>query len=148
MQNGDISNVVQPKVYLVFEGALGFIDAPRLPEFNHAASSGDWLAAWSVWDINDLMARKIWDVTKRQGIRVALVTYVSSNEGAASGLQTWADEHGLPIVGTLAIQPERFARELSYMPDVACVYDASYSTVGFLGSKGRHLRDIHRFCQF
>lgn len=148
MQNGNLSNVVQPRVFLVFEGALGFIDGERLPEFNNAASRDDWLTAWNVWEINDLMARKIWDVTMRQSINVGLVTYVHDSKSAASGLQAWADEARLPIGEVLAIKPESLARQLSYMPDVACVYDASYNTVAMLGTKGRHLRNINDFCHF
>lgn len=148
MLKGDISNVVQPRVLLVFEGALGFIDGPAVSEFNDAASRGLWLDAWNLWEVNDLMARKIWDVTKRQGIGVSLVTWISNDELAASGLQAWADEHRLPIRECIAMEPSVFARELSYMPDVACVYDASAKTSRILGSKGRWLRNVHDFCRF
>lgn len=148
MQNGNLSNIVQPRVLLVFEGALGFIDGNAVDEFNKLASRGMWKEAWDLWEINDLMARKIWDVTKRQSVNVALCTYVSDDEAAASGLQSWADEARLPIGQCFAVRPQSFARELSYMADVACVYDASYNTVAMLGSKARHLRNINDFCKF
>ena len=148
MQNGNLSNIVQPRVLLVFEGALGFIDGEAVQEFNVLASRGMWAEAWNLWEMNDLMARKIWDVTKRQSVNVALITYVSDNEGAASGLQAWADEARLPIGECIAIKSAVLARELSFMPDVACVYDASAQTCAVLGSKGRLLRNVHDFCRF
>lgn len=148
MQNGNLSNIVQARVLLVFEGALGFIDGSAVDEFNKLASRGMWKEAWDLWEINDLMARKIWDVTKRQSVNVALCTYISDDKLAASGLQAWADEARLPIGECLAVKPQSFARELSYMADVACVYDASYNTVAMLGTKGRHLRNINDFCKF
>lgn len=148
MQNGNLSNIVQPRVLLVFEGALGFIEGDSVQEFKKLASKGMWKEAWDLWEVNDLMARKIWDVTKRQSINVALCTFISDDEGAAVGLQAWADESRLPIAECFAVRPESFARELSYMPDVACVYDASYRTVNMLGSKGRHLRNVNDFCHF
>jgi len=148
MQNGNLSNIVQPRVLLVFEGALGFIDGDAVQEFNKLASRGQWFSAWNLWEVNDLMARKIWDVTKRQSVNVALCTYVSDNALAAVGLQEWADEARLPIGECLAVKPESLARELSYMPDVACVYDASYNTCAALGSKGKHLRNVNDFCRF
>lgn len=148
MRNGDLSNVVQPRVLLVFEGALGFISGDAVKEFNLLASEGMWGEAWDQWEMNELMARKIWDVVKRQNINVALVTYVSDNEVAATGLQEWADEARLPISECIATTPAKFARELSYMPDVACVYDATAQTCVMLGSKGRLLKNVHDFCRF
>lgn len=148
MQNGNLSNVVQPRVLLVFEGSLGFISGEDVQEFNKLASRGMWKEAWNKWEVNDLMARKIWDVIKRQSVNVALCTYVSDNEGAASGLQAWADEARLPIGECIAIKPAVLARELSFMPDVACVYDASAQTCGMLGTKARHLRNVNDFCRF
>lgn len=148
MLKGNLSNVVQPRVLLVFEGALGFISGSAVEDFNLLASRGRWLEAWSLWEVNDLMARKIWDVTRRQNINVALCTYISDSEGAASGLQAWADEARLPIGECIAMATEKFARELSYMADVACVYDATAQTAAMLGSKGRLLRDVHDFCRF
>jgi hypothetical protein len=148
MLKGNISNVVQPRVLLVFEGALGFISGDAVSDFNREASVGHWLPAWKMWEMNELMARKIWDVTRRQNINVALITYVSDDQVAAVGLQEWADEARLPITECWADTPQRFARELSYMPDVACVYDASASTCAALGSKGRLLKNVHDFCRF
>lgn len=148
MIKGNISNVVQPRVLLVFEGALGFISGDAVKEFNLLASEGMWGEAWDQWEVNDLMARKIWDVTQRQSVNVALVTYISDNEVAAVGLQEWADEARLPIRECIATRTAEFARALSYMPDVACVYDASANTCSVLGSKGRLLRNVHDFCRF
>lgn len=148
MLKGNLSNVVQPRVLLVFEGALGHISGEAVKEFNLLASEGIWGEAWDQWTLNELMARKIWDVTQRQFVNVALVTYITDNEVAAVGLQEWADDARLPIRECIATTPEKFARELSYMPDVACVYDATAQTAAMLGSKGRLLKNVHDFCRF
>lgn len=149
MIKGDISNVVQPRVLLVFEGALGFISGDKIEEFNIRASDDLWYEAWQMWTINEAMAGKIWQVVQKQMIQVSLVTFVAPENGDASfGLQEFVDDHGLPISEVLSVSPKRLARELAYKPDVAVVYDANPETWAMYGRKGRALRNVNDFCRF
>lgn len=149
MLKGNLSNVVQPRVLLVFEGALGHISGSDVKEFNRLASAGDWFDAWSLWDINEGMAGKIWQVTQKLFIQVSLVSFVAPEDGEASyGLQELMDKHGLPISEVISWSPKRLARELAYMPDVACVYDANPESWAMFGRKGRALTNINDFCRF
>ena len=148
---GDISNVVQPRVLLVFEGALGHINGRDIEEFNKLASYGLWAGAWGCWSINELMAAKLWDVTRRQFIQVEVVTFVAPpeySEPAAEGLEEMLELHSLPVSAVHAWTPKKLARELAYMPDIAAVYDANPETWAMFGRKGAALTNVNDFCRF
>jgi hypothetical protein len=142
MLNGDLSNVVTPRLVLVFEGALGFLPPPRVGKYNQDGSRGLWHEAVRCWEFNELMMRKIWDITYRQSFQMEIVTYAGPPE-FATALQDRFDEEGLPISRTLSSTAERMARRLAYAPDIAFVYDADPSHAFMYGGKGRLLRSVH-----
>lgn len=142
MKNGDLSNVVVPRLVLVFEGALGFLPADRMLEYNTLGSRGDWWRAARCWDLNELMMQKIWDVVFRQSFQLEVVTYAGPDE-LAEALQVRFDEENLPISRTLASTPARMARRLAYAPDIAAVYDADRDNAFKYGGKGRLLTSVH-----
>jgi hypothetical protein len=149
--NGDLSNKVVPRLCLVFEGALGFLPPGRLTEFNRTVSRSGWYAGWLLWDLNDLMCRKIWDVTYRQSFQLEIVTYVPPDDvaaEAAQGLAQALDDEGLPISRVVASTPARMARRLAYAPDIACVYDADPQHAFTYGGKGKLLRSVHELGRF
>ena len=151
MYKGDISNVVQPRVLLVFEGALGFIAGDAVEEFNALASEGMWGEAWDQWTLNEQMMGKIWQVVQKQSIQVSVVTLIvpqEYSEVAGRGLQESLDSHGLPVSRVLAMPSKRLARELAYMPDVAAVYDANLDSWAMFGRKGKALTNVNDFCRF
>lgn len=141
MQNGNLSNKVTPRVLLVFEGSLGFIDGKRMETFDAYASKGDWYEAWCQWEVNRFLARRLWDIQARQGIRISIVTYISDTEECARGLEELMDSLNLPTQDVTATDPWRLSREIAYMPDVARIYDANRETAFMYGSKGVYLRD-------
>lgn len=143
MLNGDLSNVVTPRLVLVFEGSLGFLPPDKVTEFNKLGSAGQWNQAVLCWDLHELMCRKIWDVTVRQSFQLEVVTYVGPPEFAES-LQERFDDEGLPISRTTASTPARMARRLSYAPDIAYVYDANRDHAFTYGAKGRYLSDVNQ----
>lgn len=149
MLNGNLSNIVQPRVLLVFEGALGFISGSDVEEFNLRASDDRWHEAWKLWTLNQGMMGKIWHVVRNQNINVSLVTFIAPEDGNASyGLQQLMDDHHLPISEVLSISAKRLARELAYMPDVAMVYDANPESWAMFGRKGHALTNVNDFCRF
>lgn len=148
MEKGNLSNVVQPRVLLVFEGALGHIAGSDTKEFNLMASEGAWRDAWDLWTINEGMAGKIWHVARNLFIQTTVVTFINDSDVAGLGLQDTLDTHGLPIAEVIATTPKRLARELAYMHDVAAIYDANPETWAMFGRKGRALQNINDYCRF
>jgi hypothetical protein len=87
------------------------------------------------YEINDALARVIWDTTWRHRYTVDVVTYLG--EDAVAPLEARLDVEGLPIGRVWATTPDRLARRLPYMPDVAAVFDNEHHLI--YGSKGRML---------
>lgn len=141
MERGDISNEVVPRLVVAFEGMLGILpEKPKertLLTWPRRAGKRQAQAKRTVdaYDINDALARVIWDTTWRHKYSVDVVTYLGDD--AVEALEARLDAEGLPIGRVWATTPERLARRLPYMPDVAAVFDNEHHLI--YGSKGRTL---------
>ncbi|MFE2100857.1 hypothetical protein [Streptomyces sp. NPDC059468] len=140
MERGDISNEVVPRLVVAYEGMLGIL--PEKPERVHELVTRKFgrrqrMAKRTVdaYEINDALARVIWDTTWRFKYSVDVVTYLGDD--AVGPLEARLDAEGLPIGRVWATTPERLARRLPYMPDVAAVFDNEHHLI--YGSKGRTL---------
>lgn len=141
MQGGDISNEVVPRLVIAYEGMLGLL--PEKPDryvtelvarkFGRRARMAQRTV--DAYEINDALARVIWDTTWRHRYTVDVVTYLG--EDAVAPLEARLDVEGLPIGRVWATTPDRLARRLPYMPDVAAVFDNENHLI--YGSKGRML---------
>jgi hypothetical protein len=140
MERGDISNEVVPRLVIAYEGMLGVL--PEKPERVHELVARKFgrrarMAKRTVdaYEINDRLARVIWDTTWRFRYSVDVVTYLGDD--AVEPLEERLDREGLPIGRVWADTPERLARRLPYMPDVAAIFDNEHHLI--YGSKGRTL---------
>lgn len=136
MQGGDISNQVVPRLVIVFENLLGLL--PTKTAEAKAASYlrfKRWNRAVNVYEINEGLARRIWDVTWRLDFSVDVITYVS--EEFAEAVEKRLEREDLPIRSVWFTEPHLLARKLAYMPQVACIYDPDPHHVFTFGSKGR-----------
>lgn len=140
MQNGDLSNSVTPRILLVFEGALGYLEKDDGRGFSRAIRRGQWGDAVNLWKLHQLTAQKIWDVTVRQSIGIEIVTFFGAEFGGALEYRLQVDDD-LPVRGVMATTPDRLARKIAYMPSLAAVYDPDPSRWLTYGGKGRHLTD-------
>uniref|UniRef100_A0AAU3I998 Uncharacterized protein n=1 Tax=Streptomyces sp. NBC_01393 TaxID=2903851 RepID=A0AAU3I998_9ACTN len=141
MQGGDISNEVVPRLVIAYEGMLGIL--PEKPEgyvqelvarkFGRRARQVQRTV--DSYEINDMLARVIWDTVWRHKYSVDVVTYLG--EDAVGPLEARLDVEGLPIGRVWSTTPERLARRLPYMPDVAAIFDNEHHLL--FGSKGRAL---------
>jgi hypothetical protein len=137
----DISNEVVPRLLIAFEGMLGILpeksDSYVVELVARKFGRKQRTAQRSVdaYEINDALARVIWDTTWRHKYSVDVVTYLG--EDAVAPLEARLDVEGLPIGRVWSTTPERLARRLPYMPDVAAVFDNEHHLI--FGSKGRLL---------
>jgi hypothetical protein len=136
MERGDISNEVSPRLVIVWENLLGL-----LPTKAHEAKVSTYLKfkrygrAVNVFELNEMLARRIWDVTWRLKFSVDVVTYV--NDDFADEVRDRLDREDLPVGHVWHKTPQVLARELAYMPHVAAIYDPNPSHRFTYGSKGR-----------
>lgn len=140
MQNGDISNEVSPRLVVVFEGLLGVLPERRESAFEFAARTFGRRASQAKrsvnsYEINEPLARVIWDTIWRYRYSVDVVTYLG--EDFAGALEERLDRENLPIGRVWADEPHKLARRIAHMPDVAAIYDNEHHLM--YGSKGRTL---------
>lgn len=145
MRHGDLSNEVVPRLVLVFEGALGFISLENRRKFDRDIRREHWDDAASRWEINPLMAAKIWDVTRRLSFTLDVVTFASESPAYEGALYRRLDIHEeLPIHGVIATTEVKFERRIAHTPDLARVYDPEAMRSMRWGGKGYHITDVNQ----
>lgn len=136
MQHGDISNEVAPRLVVVFEGLLGLLpDARTRGKEALARKMKRWKAAANTYEINELLAKHIWDTVWRHHYSVDVCTYLG--EEMAEAIEERLDAEQLPVGRVFATEPQLLARKIALMPDVAAIFDPSTSHRFTYGSKGR-----------
>jgi hypothetical protein len=94
-----------------------------------------------LFQINDPVGRRIWDLAWRYGQAVDAVTWLG--EEFVDPIREVMDGEQLPIGHLIATKPHLLARELAYRPDIVAVHDPDPTHAFTYGSKGRHT-DPHR----
>ena len=137
MQGGNISNRVEPRLLVVFEGLLGIhADARARAKYSAAMKLHRYGTAIKTFELNERLQRSIWDVTYgRFNYAVDVVTFLG--EKLVNPLSDLLDEQGLPIGHVTYSDKLLLARSLNYRPDVAGVFYPAASHPDFaFGSKG------------
>ena len=137
MEKGDISNYVEPRLIVVFEGLLGILPIEKEKRANVLSRLGQWKRVVDLYVINDMLARHIWDQTRRHSRQVDVVTYkgVQFSEAVSAKL----DDEMLPIGRVWHTEPHLLARSIAWRPDIAAIYDPDPQHQLTYGSKGRLL---------
>jgi hypothetical protein len=138
MEKGDISNEVSPRLVIVWEGLLA------LPPQKEDGGFRQWLTARqagktarmiNAFDLNEEMAKHVWDMVWRRRFTIDCVTFLGDQY--VDAIEKWIDKHDLPIARVTCDTPQTLARRLAYMPAVAAVYDPEPSRALTYGGKGR-----------
>lgn len=139
MQGGDISNQVVARIVIVWDNLLGVLPSkPAEAKFSTYMRLKRWKRAVGLYEINELLARQIWDLTWRYDYSVDVVTFLGGDD-FAEAVEARLDREGLPI-GHVWYEPaDSLARSLAYRPTVACVIHANPHHQFTFGSKGRIL---------
>lgn len=138
MEGGDISNLVVPRIVVVWDGLLGYLPSkPAEAKFASYTRFKRWKRAVALFEINEFMARQIWDLTWRKNFSVDVVTFTGGDAFAEALKERIEDREQLPIGHIWFEEPNNLARSLAYRPDVACVIHANHHHQLTFGSKGR-----------
>lgn len=138
MQGNDLGNYVVPRDILVWEGLLGL-----LPDVKTQAVEAKyrrrkkWKQAVACYEINELLARKVWDLSWRYNIRTDLITHLGHDFGEA--LKERIDVEGLPFQAVWAETPHQLERRLATMVDIRTIYHPDTNRQFAYGGKGRVL---------
>lgn len=137
MQGGDISNEVTPRLLVVFEGLIGVLPPQAARREAIARKMHQWSYAVSYWEIHEGIGKAIWDQVWRFHRHIDVVTFLG--KGFAEALEARLDDEQLPTGRVLSTTPDRLARQIASMPDVAAVYDPEPTRRFRYGGKGRHI---------
>lgn len=143
MQGGNLSNVVVPRVLVVFEGLIAYLGTDKVAAYNELGSRGDWAGAIDLWEFNPLALAKINDLIIRRDIKVEVVSFVMPREGAQALAERF-DEESVPVSRVISSTPDRTARRLAYGPDIIRVYCPDMRHALMCGGKGYHTTSIHQ----
>ncbi len=145
MKDGDLSAAVVPRLCLVFENGLGNIYEPEMRAFEKDLRKKNWMQAAFRWNIDPLMAQKVWDVTRRLSMNLDVVTFLSHSPAFEEALTyRLQDAEELPVRHVIATTEELFERKIAYMADLSVVYDPEAMRSMRWGSKGRHITNANQ----
>jgi hypothetical protein len=137
VERGDISNTVSPRLYVVFENLVAAIPLEDRAKFSTAVKLHRWKRAVEMFVANELFAKYAWDITWRMGFTLDCVTWMPDD--MAQHVEEWLDKEGLPFSSFHRYDPNRLARRIATMPDVAAIYDPDPDHRLLFGRKGRFL---------
>lgn len=138
MEGGDISNEVSPRLLFVFENLLGLLPTEKhVAQVKRHIRRKRYAQAVEVFEVNEQLAKRIWDMTWRLKYSIDVVTWIPNP--FSRYVQQWIDAQDLPIAHVIHENPTTFTRKLSYMPHVAAIFDPDPSHQFTWGSKGRIL---------
>jgi hypothetical protein len=136
VKGNDLANEVVPRDVLVFEGLLGLIPDPKVARMEAKfRAKGKWVEAVSCFEINEMLARKVWDMVWRYSLEIDLLTY--HPPGFATELEKRVERENLPFRRVWSEEPNMLARRLSTLVDIRTIYDPFPDHQFLYGGKGR-----------
>ena len=123
---------------VVFEGLFGLLPDVKIKGIEAKFQKrGKWKEAVGCYEINELLARKVWDLVWRFSIELDLLTYLGYD--FAEALKERMDNERMPFSRVYHEQPQRLARSLATQVDIRTIYDPDPSHQFLYGGKGRIL---------
>jgi hypothetical protein len=142
MLRGDISNEIVPRLVLVFEGLIGLLIDPRAQaKYDKAMKRGKYKDAVYAFELNEIVAHHIWDLSYRRGFNLDVVTFLGHD--FAEHLSTRLEEEGYPIGNVRATTLRQLTLDLPHRTDIAMVFDGNPAHALTYGGRGRAIDPYH-----
>lgn len=136
MKGNDLGNLVVPRDVLVFEGLLGLLPDSKIEAAEaKMRKKRKWDQAVACYEMNEMLARKIWDLVWRFSIEIELLTYLGWD--FAHALEARMERENMPFRRVWHEEPNLLARRIATMPDIRTIYHANPSHRFLYGGKGR-----------
>lgn len=139
MKNGDLSNVVAPRIIVVYEGAVAYLPEDRVKDYEKALKKNNWHEIVNLFRFNSQMLDRILYLTWKKNYNISIVTWFPQE--MASAIEDKLADLSIPVRSVFSSEPDDLARLLPYNPDVVCVYDPVPEHILKYGSKGFVLTD-------
>lgn len=136
MQGGDLSGELVPRLVLVFENLVGIVPSSlSRVSYESFIRTKRWKRAIPYFRVNDALAKQMWHVTWHLHYQLEVVTFL--HEDAVEPIQTWIDVEDLPVHRVWYSDPNKLARKIATMPDLAAIFDPDPAHQLTFGRKGR-----------
>jgi hypothetical protein len=137
VEGGNLANDLVPRIVLVFENLVGVLleRTPSRAVYTGLVKARRWRRAVSLLHVNDPLARQMWHITWHLGYQLEVVTYLHPD--AVEYVQAWVDDNDLPVHRVWYIEPNKLARKIASMPDLAAIFDPDPAHTLTYGTKGR-----------
>lgn len=139
MQHGDLSNQPAPRIYVVFDEAIGKIKDEDRQEFMELTAGTEYYKAVNLVELNIPLLKKIQYLSMRKNMNVYLVTWMG--QGMAEAIEAFMDDAYVPVRGCLSLTPGQLARMTAQDESVIGIYDPDPNHALTYGSKGVVLKD-------
>jgi hypothetical protein len=140
MQFGQLSNVVAPKIYIVFDDSIGTLPSGKVKQYGKFLERGQYRKAFDCFTLDHDLLHKILDLGWRCKYNIALVTW--QPQGIADEITCLMDDLSYPVSGCVSTDPLLFADGLKYAPHVMSVYASGPENLVNMGSKGKLISDL------
>lgn len=138
MKGNDLDNIVVPRDVVVWEGLLGLLPDQKVANMEAKFRAKEkWDKAVACYEMNEMLARKVWDLVWRFSYELDLLTYHGRHFALA--LEKRMEEEQMPFRRVWSEQPNILARRLMLQPDIRTIYDPDPSHQFTYGGKGRVL---------
>lgn len=138
MRNGDLSNEPAPRIYVVFDEAIGSVPEKQKELFSRLVGEGKNSEAMDLIDLNSSILNRIGWLSVRKNVNIYLVTWLT--QGMAQEIEEVIGET-CPIRGCLSLTYGQLARMTAQDDSVTGIYDPDPMHALSYGAKGRVIKD-------
>ena len=123
---------------MVWEGLLGLLPDVKVQAIEAKfRKRKKWDEAVSCYEVNELLARKVWDITWRGFLQLDLITFLGND--FAKALESRMERENMPFSRVWATEPNVLARSIALQPDIRTIYVADPAQQFTFGGKGQVL---------
>ena len=133
MRFGDLSNVSSPRIYVVFDDAIGTLPEDA-QEFYELVEERRFKEAVDLFTIDTSILNKINYLAVRKGINVYLVTWMG--QSIAGEIEEFLDELMIPIRGVISTTPNQLGRTTAQDETIIGIFDPDPENMLKYGAKG------------
>jgi len=142
MRHGDLSNKVSPRHVIVFEGGLAVLPLEPEKDFQKAYKRKKYWEAIRCWQWNTPVLGQIERIVRTTDLNIEVCTWIGydlEHHDFALAIGEELDKMNIPVRSVWASTPFQLAKDLAYLPDIACIYDPDPDHVLTYGRRGIYL---------
>jgi hypothetical protein len=139
VKGNDLSNQSAPRHVIIFENGMAFLREDLEPDYRKFLRQKRYFQAAGCWVFREPVLSQIVRLSRTADINVEVCTWTGYGieyDEFALGIADELDRLNVPVRSVWSSTPDVLARALSYLPDIAAVYDPDPGHVLRYGKRG------------